>query len=114
MGAEAEEEGATVVVLHYRGGECYIWSAAEAAYVRTRCRLLGKLVGTVADTRSADQRLMRGLPMLLLPEEVLLLLDRPNVYVAGWPERPAGSDRPEDSALLLPAPATVPMELDDA
>lgn len=86
------EEGRRVV-LHARGGECCIWSAAEASYVRRECRLLGKLVGTVADTRSADERLMRGLPMLLLPEEVLLLLERPGVYVAGWPERPAGAER---------------------
>ncbi|KAF7363303.1 tRNA-splicing endonuclease subunit Sen34 [Mycena sanguinolenta] len=80
---------ASVPRLHLRvaNKKAYVWDVEDIATIRTKHRLCGVFTGTLP--HMSQQNLFLGVPMVLLPEEVVLLVenelavlvDDPNAHI---------------------------------
>ncbi|XP_026465302.1 tRNA-splicing endonuclease subunit Sen34 [Ctenocephalides felis] len=60
--------------LYFNDGVAYVWNSRDWLKLRQEYRIVGNLRGTVAS--SPRQESILGLPLALLPEEVLLLVNK--------------------------------------
>ncbi|XP_060877988.1 tRNA-splicing endonuclease subunit Sen34 isoform X2 [Metopolophium dirhodum] len=72
-----------VIDIHMINNKGFIWNANDWCILRTTHRVLGSLIGTLPSTpRQEDQN---GLPCLLLPEEVRLLVENCIARTVAYP-----------------------------
>ncbi|KAJ6455736.1 hypothetical protein C8R45DRAFT_881209 [Mycena sanguinolenta] len=84
--ALAEASG-TRIHLRVANKKAYVWDVEDIATIRTKHRLCGVFTGTLP--HMSQQNLFLGVPMVLLPEEVVLLVenelavlvDDPNAHI---------------------------------
>lgn len=62
------------VPISIADGRAYVWSASDVLYLRAQHRIIGILTGSLP--LLPQQNAYLGLPLQLMPEEVLLLVDR--------------------------------------
>ncbi|XP_069699872.1 tRNA-splicing endonuclease subunit Sen34 [Periplaneta americana] len=63
-----------MITLTYVNGKAYVWNADDWLKIREDHRIVGALIGCLPHLPRQDSFL--GLPLVLLPEEVTLLLER--------------------------------------
>ncbi|KAJ7172637.1 hypothetical protein C8R46DRAFT_947822 [Mycena filopes] len=72
--------------LHLRvaNKKAYVWDVEDIAIIRTKHRLCGVFTGTLPHL--SQQNLFLGVPMVLLPEEVVLLVEKEFAVLVDDPE----------------------------
>lgn len=63
-----------MITLSVINGEAFVWNADDWLDLREKHRIVGKLIGCIAGC--PRQELFSGLPLLLLPEEATLLVEK--------------------------------------
>lgn len=64
----------TKIPLYVSNGKAYVWTVRDVTALRTQHRICGILTGTLPHL--TQQNFFLGLPLLLMPEEVVLLLEK--------------------------------------
>ncbi|KAF8520172.1 hypothetical protein BU17DRAFT_46973 [Hysterangium stoloniferum] len=63
----------TKIPLYISNGHAYVWTVEDASELRSKHRICGTLSGTLPHL--SQQNFFLGLPLLLMPEEVVLLVE---------------------------------------
>lgn len=61
------------IPIHVTSKQAYVWSVADVRTLRTDFHICGSLVGTLPGL--SQQNVFLGLPLLLAPEEVAVLVE---------------------------------------
>jgi len=69
----------TKIPVHIIKGNAFIWDPEDVITLRTKYRIVGSLVGLLP--KNPLQNIFSSLPLLLLPEEVSLLLEKGYIYL---------------------------------
>ncbi|KAF9650918.1 tRNA-intron endonuclease catalytic domain-like protein [Thelephora ganbajun] len=87
-------EGCRRVPLLVSNRKAYVWNVDDIAVIRTECRVCGTLLGTLPHL--SQQNAFLGVPLVLQPEEAVLLVDK---ELAVLIDDPAAHSSPELVAL---------------
>ncbi|TCD65634.1 tRNA-splicing endonuclease subunit [Steccherinum ochraceum] len=89
-----DEENPRIIELRVSNHRAYVWNVDDLALLRSKHRVCGVLSGTLPHV--SQQNVFLGLPLMLIPEEVVLLVEK---QLAVLVDDPSAHRKPSRGAL---------------